>query len=473
MPKSLKNIIDSLKAKLPPYITFDETTYFKFDKPAKFIDDEYGEYWMSPKNASKGQRHKARAYKARNVSNKLTVEEAQSRLPPHIQLIKNTYVNTHKKCQFIDTEYGQFTCSYNRIYNGANHPARAKANTIKAHTYTKKHIESLLPNDILIDWPTYTNASSAATFIDSKYGKWNTRLRDVLDGHRHPSWSGNTSKPEVEIKEWLASIGEEAHKRRFNRCEFDLVIEKHKIAIEYNGLYWHSESMLSYRTPHPSRYHFNKMKVAEKMGYRLITIFEDEWLNKKKQVKGFILAVLKKGSKIGARNCSISKISLNDADKFLDDNHIQGSNGGRVVAFGLYNKNLLVGVMTLGRHPRNSKDIVLDRLCFLDGVAVVGGASKLFIEIKKWAVTQNYKKIISWSDNRWTVGNVYAHLDFKCESELSPDYSYIKRNKRYSKQSLKKNIEEKKLSLSEKGLRLSQGYVRIWDCGKKRWTHDL
>jgi hypothetical protein len=131
--------------------------------------------------------------------------------------------------------------------------------------------------------------------------------------------------------------------------------------------------------------------------------------------------------------------------------------------------------MSLGRHHRNTDKsvIVLDRLCFLDNVSVQGGSSKLLKHAVLWAKANGYSKLISWSDNRWSEGKVYEKMGFVLEEELKPDYSYVKDEKRFSKQSLKKNKQEKKTNKTEKELRISQGYERIWDCGKKRWSLQI
>jgi hypothetical protein len=94
-------------------------------------------------------------------------------------------------------------------------------------------------------------------------------------------------------------------------------------------------------------------------------------------------------------------IPKEEARKFFNDYHIQGANNLGVVFFGLIFDNEVLGVMSLGRHSRQYKDlIVLDRLCFKDGVQVVGGASKLFKSCTGWAKKEEYNSIISFSDNR-------------------------------------------------------------------------
>ena len=71
--------------------------------------------------------------------------------------------------------------------------------------------------------------------------------------------------------------------------ELDIVLPDLKIAIEYCGMYWHCEKMAR----DPRNIHSNKRKLAEERGYRLITIFENEWLEKdsRKKIKNKILSI--------------------------------------------------------------------------------------------------------------------------------------------------------------------------------------
>ena len=63
--------------------------------------------------------------------------------------------------------------------------------------------------------------------------------------------------------------------------ELDIYIPSKKIAIEYNGLIWHSEKFKG----KVFNYHLNKTENCEKIGIRLIHIFEDEWNEKKEIIK--------------------------------------------------------------------------------------------------------------------------------------------------------------------------------------------
>ena len=59
--------------------------------------------------------------------------------------------------------------------------------------------------------------------------------------------------------------------------ELDIVIEELKLAIEFNGSFWHD---VNHKFKH---YHLNKVLKCNQQGYRLIHIWEDEWNEQIKQ----------------------------------------------------------------------------------------------------------------------------------------------------------------------------------------------
>ncbi|MEI6470939.1 MAG: hypothetical protein WCO72_15895, partial [Betaproteobacteria bacterium] len=169
-----------------------------------------------------------------------------------------------------------------------------------------------------------------------------------------------------------------------------------------------------------------------------------------------------------------------DSIHFFDSYHIQGSNKLGVIFFGLFSEDHLCRIMSLGRHSRQTdtskKEITLDRLCFKDGSNIVGGASKLFSRCLGWAKSNGYKKIISFSDNRWSLGRVYEKMGFSLEKEYGADYSYVEiknPRKRLSKQSQKKSMTNCPDELTEHTWAVQRGLARIYDCGKKRWVFDI
>lgn len=205
-------------------------------------------------------------------------------------------------------------------------------------------------------------------------------------------------------------------------------------------------------------------------------VFSDEWGGRKDQVKGFILGRLGTFERrFGARETKVREVPRLEATAFLDLYHIQGSNHLSVQSFGLYVKDELVGLMSMGRHSRQiaQNRIVLDRLCFKKGVQVIGGASKLFKRCVEWAKTLNYDEIVSFSDNRWTEGAVYGDLGFDLDKTHRPDYCYVQAGVRLSKQSQKKKSSCCPETMSEREWAAFRGLTRIYDAGKKRWLLNL
>ena len=80
----------------------------------------------------------------------------------------------------------------------------------------------------------------------------------------------NTSSPEREIRELFpdATFG---NRKILSGLELDVYIPKAKLAIEFNGNYWHSELKKD------EDYHQKKTIACAKQGIQLIHIFEYEW----------------------------------------------------------------------------------------------------------------------------------------------------------------------------------------------------
>ena len=66
--------------------------------------------------------------------------------------------------------------------------------------------------------------------------------------------------------------------------EIDIYIPDKKVAIEYNGLYWHSVEKGK-----DKEYHISKSIECENLGIHLIHVFGNEWNKNKEQISSFIL----------------------------------------------------------------------------------------------------------------------------------------------------------------------------------------
>jgi hypothetical protein len=154
------------------------------------------------------------------------------------------------------------------------------------------------------------------------------------------------------LRDWIRELGVdflENDRNILNGKELDIFIPEKNIAIEFNGLYWHSELFKG------KTYHQEKTKLCNSQDIDLIHIFEDDWIYRKEIVKSIIsnrIGLIK--DKIWARNCRISNVSPQEAKSFLNENHIQGFVGSSI-RIGLFHNGELVSLMTFGERNTNSK----------------------------------------------------------------------------------------------------------------------
>ena len=73
--------------------------------------------------------------------------------------------------------------------------------------------------------------------------------------------------------------------------ELDIVIPLLKVAIQFNGLYWHQAAFK------PHLYHYQKSMKCRQKGYRLIHIWQDQWQKDKEVIKEKLLKVFNNSQK--------------------------------------------------------------------------------------------------------------------------------------------------------------------------------
>lgn len=285
---------------------------------------------------------------------------------------------------------------------------------------------------------------------------------------------GFSSSYERNIYGFLSDLGVDDLQPNYRKLdgvfEVDLFSEERKIAIEINGLYYHSEILKD------KFYHLNKTKQLNHLGYDLVHIFEDELLNKKE----ICLSILKNKfnlvkDKIHARKCLIKELSSKESRTFLEKNHIQGFIGAKV-HLGLIFNGEIVSVMTLGSNriclkskPKEGEWEMYRFANKLDTV-IIGGANKLF---KFFEGKFLPNKVTTYCDRRWFTGNVYKKMGFNLEAETAINYFYTRGSSRVNRFNFRKSklvkegfSEEK----TEKQIMLERGYHRIYDCGNFKFT---
>lgn len=249
-----------------------------------------------------------------------------------------------------------------------------------------------------------------------------------------------------------------------NPKEIDIYLPNYKLAIEVNGVYWHSM--------HEKEYHVHKLELCNSMGIDLIQIFDDEWLYKRPIMESYLLHKLNAiDTKIYARNCSIVILNTKEKQYFLNSNHIQGDCISGINLGLQYNNEELVAVMTFGKRKITGKSTFeMLRFCNKTSTTVVGGASKLF---NHFIMKYNPNEIISYADRRLFNGNLYNKLGFELSHISKPNYWYIHKNYSYKRENRVKYQKHKLVNIlnnfdvskTEHENMTNNGFIRIWDCG--------
>ena len=254
--------------------------------------------------------------------------------------------------------------------------------------------------------------------------------------------------------------------------ELDIFIPSKNIAIEFDGLLYHSSGYSSLSacnvTEEYPLYHLEKTQACAEKNIQLFHIFENEWRDKKEIWQSVLLNALGKSERVYARKCTVKEVPFKEAKEFLNANHLQGVCSSKV-NIGLYSENTLVSLMTFGR-PRYNKlyEWELLRFCNALNTSVIGGASKLLSYFIK---NYNPKSILSYANLRWSTGNLYEQLGFTLISQSSPNYFYFNEDFilhsriEFQKHKLKDKLENFDEKLTESENMYNNGYRKIYDCG--------
>jgi hypothetical protein len=272
-----------------------------------------------------------------------------------------------------------------------------------------------------------------------------------------------SSQGEVEIANWLADeIGVKIkHKDRsvIAPKELDITIPEHKLAIEFNGLYWHSDNG---RVTYDKRAHFNKTELCKEMGWKLIHIFSDEWHEKQDICKSMILHRLGLSPKrVHARKCTVRELQVHERRVFFIMNHISGDVPS-IKSWGLFDGDTLVAALSI-RKPRQKKwkgKYEIARFATRLNHHINGGMQKLF----KRAMCENIEWL-TYADRRFGEGFAYANLGFKDNGITGIDYWYTDGQVRLGRAGFRT-----KPGLSERKQASQAGIQQIHGCGSRIWV---
>jgi hypothetical protein len=241
------------------------------------------------------------------------------------------------------------------------------------------------------------------------------------------------------------------------RLEMDVWISSMNLAIEYHGLYWHSDAC----EVKNSRSDFKKFMHCWHTGIRLIQIYSDDWRDRRPIFEDFLYRI--KDHKYGKRVYGLEpkEISTQEAEDFLNKNHyLSGTNISSSLCVGLLKNNELYAASVFKR--RNDTEYEWLRHSFKLGYRSWNPAGQI-LDFAKSRVGKCF--IISFSDNRIHTGKMYASLGFQYEGFTGQSYEYTDCHIRKHKFNFRVPA-----GVNEQEEAAKQGFYRVYDSCKSRWV---
>ncbi len=335
-------------------------------------------------------------------------------------------------------------------------------NLFKSQILKFKNIELLDTKEEYISNETHRYSCS----VHGEFESTGTNCQQVFCSECYSGFYGISSL-EKEVAEFLSiHIDLETSNRTIlSPLELDILIPSKNLAIEFDGLYWHSNVYKE------KNYHLEKTLGCQAKDIQLIHIFENEWLHKRPVVESILLAKLGIFQKrLFARKCEVKIVSQETYREFTELNHLQGYVPAKLI-LGLFYEDELVEICSFGKSRFKSGENELLRHCSLLNTQIIGGFSKL---IKAWKKLNPEETLYTYCDRRYSNGSSYEKSGWTKVSESAPNYFYIvagqlESRMKYQKHKLDKILNNYDETLTEQENMSVNGFSWIYDCGNLKF----
>lgn len=248
------------------------------------------------------------------------------------------------------------------------------------------------------------------------------------------------SKPHVKINALLEELGVSsnqnyrAHGMRYKDSgypfELDVFVPIKKVAVEINGVYWHSHSRDSNLTRNKHR---AKAEKCREQGIRLLQFWDTQILNPAswRIIRSMVAHALGVTSKVVyARNTRCGPLTKEQAAQFYEKHHLQGSAPmtNSSVSYGLVSRDAkgrerLVAAATFDK-PRFSKkyEWELLRMASFTNLSIPGAASKLHAAFTREHAPAD---ILTYANALYSDAGVYEKLGYLRRGYSAPSYVWV------------------------------------------------
>jgi very-short-patch-repair endonuclease len=471
--KSQDQFIEECKEIHGDKYNYSKTEYKSVNIHTIFICPHHGEFVKTPLNFLNTKEPCPKCQKNKKITKNEFIKRAKEIHENKFDYSLVDYIDRDTKVKLIFNENGKVYEQSPKDHLNGGYPiglkgyriAKTKTRSTEEYIKQAKQIHGDKYDYSNVD---YTHSENKITIVCPIHGEFEKHPTN----HTHkkqgcPKCSSQYSQQEEFVENFLKRYNiNYIHNDRstISPFELDFFCPDQKIAIEVNGIYWHSEF-----NGKDKNYHLNKTKLCQDKGIKLIQIFEDEFIQKAEIVKSRLRSLFGLTQyRIYARSCEIREIDSKLKNKFLKKYHIQGECKSKI-KLGLFYKNRLVAVMTFGQNRfSKEKQWELIRYATISNFRILGGAGKL---LKYFKTIYNPIYIKTYADLRWSEGNMYKKLGFNHIHNSAPNYFYFKKSLerlsrvQFQKHKLKHKLEIFNSSLSEWENMQINGYDRIFDCG--------
>jgi very-short-patch-repair endonuclease len=360
----------------------------------------------------------------------------------------------------------------NNHFYGKNHTQEtrdkiSKTKTLSAPTYRSR--VGARKGELVCLTPYDEYESRQGQYLEFKCATCGTINHKTLQAFERGSscdvcFPNTSSKAELEIVEFVESLGVEVvrnDRKLIGPRELDILVPEARLAIEYDGIYWHSDA-----TDHPRDLHREKSLACLREGYDLFRIYSDQWEFRQELVKSMISYRLGKVSrKVPARKCEVKQLDPVDSKGFFERSHLYGYSPAKQ-AWGLFHNGELVSCLTL-RVPRQKKhrdrDVVeICRFASRPDAVVSGGFQRLLKRAQRWAKEKGFRVMLSYADLDTGAGGVYFRAGFEHVRDTASSYWYTDGTNRFGR--FKFRARDGK---PEKQVAHEAGVYRIYGAGNR------
>lgn len=407
------------------------------------------------------------------LTNEQFVEKLNTLFPNKFRLLSD-YTGASKSVKLHCNDCNTDICRIpNYIYshgcsncNKLNKVSRVNTwNKISSEEFKKRFNEKIIGYELLSE---YTKAEDKIHVRHTLCGHdwWVTARQIYSNESRCPLCAKRISNKEIRLQDFIKRVYsgtvEVSVRNVISPYELDVYIPEKKLAIEFNGTYWHSSLYKD------KKYHFNKSQKCEEKGIRLIHIWEYEWDNERQRpiLENIIKNALGVNeNKVYARKLDIEIRPSREMREFFDKNNIQGFRSGKFSICLVDKKTRVVYMAYQMGHCYFGKgkykwEVI--RGATKLGYTVVGGASKIW---KYFIDNYNPQSCVYYVDYNYFNGNSLPYLGLQyITTQSSFKNLWVETSEvRNREPSRHKEIKE----LQEKGL-----VIPVYNAGTKVYTYN-